>query len=127
MRGLNSVTLGGNLAQDSQLKVTQSGSPVLSFTVCVNSTKRVGDEYEDEPNFVDCVIYGHRAESVARYLTKGTYAALTGRIHQSRWQTRDGQGRSKLEVIVSEIHFESRSTQTYQQPDEDVYSEDVPF
>lgn len=126
MRGLNSVTLGGNLAKDSELRATQT-SAVLSFTVCVNSSQKEGDGYVDVPNFVDCVIYGARGESLARYLTKGTYVALTGRIAQRRWETKDGQRRSKLEVIVSEIHFESRSTQTYQRPEEDVYSEDVPF
>ena len=71
MRGLNSVTLGGNLAHDSQLRATQT-SAVLSFTVCVNSSQRDGDGYVDVPNFVDCVIYGARGESLARYLEKGT-------------------------------------------------------
>lgn len=126
MRGLNSVTLGGNLAQDSQLKATQT-SAVLSFTVCVNSSQKEGDGYVDVPNFVDCVIYGARGESLARHLAKGTYVALTGRISQCRWETKDGKRRSKLEVIVSEIHYESRGTQTYQRPEEDVYSEDVPL
>lgn len=126
MRGLNSVTLGGNLARDAELRATQT-SAVLSFTVCVNSSQKEGDGYVDVPNFVDCVIYGARGESLARYLQKGTYVALTGRIAQRKWETKDGQRRSKLEVIVSEIHFESRSTQTYQRPEEDVYSEDVPF
>lgn len=126
MRGLNSVTLGGNLARDAELRATQT-SAVLSFTVCVNSSQKEGDGYVDVPNFVDCVIYGARGESLARYLTKGTYVALIGRISQRKWETKDGQRRSKLEVIVSEIHFESRSTQTYQRPEEDVYSEDVPF
>lgn len=126
MRGLNSVTLGGNLARDAELRATQT-SAVLSFTVCVNSSQKEGDGYVDVPNFVDCVIYGARGESLARYLTKGTYVALTGRIAQRKWETKDGQRRSKLEVIVSEIHFESRSTQNYQRPEEDVYSEDVPF
>lgn len=126
MRGLNSVTIGGNLAQDSQLKATQT-SAVLTFTVCVNSSQKEGDGYVDVPNFVDCVVYGGRAEPLARYLTKGTYVALTGRLSQRKWETKDGQRRSRLEVIVSEIHFESRSAQTYQRPEEDVYSEDVPF
>ena len=126
MRGLNSVTLGGNLVRDAELRATQT-SAVLSFTVCVNSSQKEGDGYVDVPNFIDCVIYGARGESLARYLTKGAYVALTGRIAQRRWETKDGQRRSKLEVIVSEIHFESRSTQTYQRPEDDVYSEDVPF
>lgn len=125
MRGLNSVTLGGNLVQDSQLRATQT-SAVLSFTVCVNSSQKEGDGYVDVPNFVDCVIYGARGESLARYLTKGTYVALTGRIAQRRWETKDGQRRSKLEVIASEIHFETRRGASDDARD-DLYPDDCPF
>lgn len=125
MRGLNSVTLGGNLARDSELRATQT-SAVLSFTICVNSSQREGDGYVDVPNFVDCVIYGARGESLARYLTKGTYVALTGRISQRKWETKDGQRRSKLEVIVSEIHFETRRSASDDARDE-LYPDDCPF
>lgn len=125
MRGLNSVTLGGNLARDAELRATQT-SAVLSFTVCVNSSQKEGDGYVDVPNFVDCVIYGARGESLARYLTKGVYVALTGRIAQRRWETKDGQRRSKLEVIVSEIHFETRRGASEDARD-DVYPDDCPF
>ena len=123
MRGLNSVTLGGNLARDAELRATQT-SAVLSFTVCVNSSQKDGDGYVGVPNFIDCVIYGARGESLARYLEKGTYVALTGRISQRRWETKDGQKRSKLEVIVSEIHFETRRGADAR---DDLYPEDCPF
>ena len=123
MRGLNSVTLGGNLARDAELRATQT-SAVLSFTVCVNSSQRDGDSYVDVPNFVDCVIYGARGESLARYLEKGTYVALTGRISQRKWETKDGQKRSKLEVIVSEIHFETKRGADAR---DDLYPDDCPF
>lgn len=125
MRGLNSVTLGGNLARDAELRATQT-SAVLAFTVCVNSSQKEGDGYVDVPNFVDCVVYGARGESLARYLTKGTYVALTGRIAQRKWETKDGQRRSKLEVIVSEIHFETRRGASDDARD-DLYPDDCPF
>lgn len=125
MRGLNSVTLGGNLARDAELRATQT-SAVLSFTVCVNSSQRDGDGYVDVPNFIDCVIYGARGESLARYLEKGVYVALTGRVSQRRWETKDGQKRSKLEVVVSEIHFETRRGASDDARD-DLYPDDCPF
>lgn len=125
MRGLNSVTLGGNLVRDAELRATQT-SAVLSFTVCVNSSQKEGDGYVDVPNFVDCVIYGARGETLARYLIKGTYVALTGRIAQRKWETKDGQRRSKLEVIVSEIHFETRRGASDDARD-DLYPDDCPF
>ena len=139
MQGLNTVTLGGNLCRDAELRSTASGMAVLSFSVAVNESRknqRTG-EYEDYPNYVDCTMFGRRAESVSRYLLKGTYVALTGRLHQNRWQNNDGKNRSKLEVMVDNIHFESRrlggdeydQQQAEAQGEYEVqmYDEDIPF
>ena len=110
MQGLNTVSIGGNLCRDAELRATASGMAVLTFSVAVNESRKNQQtgEYEDYPNYVDCTMLGRRAESVSRYLTKGTYVALTGRLHQNRWQNKDGQNRSKLEVTADNIHFESR-------------------
>ena len=84
-------------------------------------------------------MFGRRAESVSRYLLKGTYVALTGRLHQNRWQNNDGQNRSKLEVTVDNIHFKSRGAADeydqrnseaagdYDAMQQGVYDEDIPF
>lgn len=112
---------------------------VLTFSVAVNESRKNQQtgEYEDYPNYVDCTMLGRRAESVSRYLTKGTYVALTGRLHQNRWQNKDGQNRSKLEVTADNIHFESRrldgddydQQQAEAQGDYEaqMYDEDIPF
>lgn len=139
MQGLNTVSIGGNLCRDAELRATASGMAVLTFSVAVNESRknqRTG-EYEDYPNYVDCTMLGRRAESVSRYLTKGTYVALTGRLHQNRWQNKDGQNRSKLEVTADNIHFESRrldgddydQQQAEAQGDYEaqMYDEDIPF
>lgn len=139
MQGLNTVSIGGNLCRDAELRATASGMAVLTFSVAVNESrknKQTG-EYEDYPNYVDCTMLGRRAESVSRYLTKGTYVALTGRLHQNRWQNKDGQNRSKLEVTADNIHFESRrldgddydQQQAEAQGDYEaqMYDEDIPF
>lgn len=134
MQGLNTVSIGGNLCRDAELRATASGMAVLTFSVAVNESRknRQTGEYEDYPNYVDCTMFGRRAESVSRYLTKGTYVALTGRLHQNRWQNEDGQNRSKLEVTVDNIHFESRGErdggyEQQQEPPADPYGEDIPF
>lgn len=139
MKGLNAVTLGGNLTRDATLKTTDSGFQILEFGVAVNESRknqRTG-EWDEYPNYVDCKVLGNRAEPLSRYLTKGTYVALTGRLHQSRWQNSDGQNRSRLEVVVDEIHFETRrldSDEYDQQQGEaqgdyeaQMYDEDIPF
>nr|UVX41159.1 MAG: Single-strand binding protein family protein [Bacteriophage sp.] len=139
MQGLNTVSIGGNLCRDAELRATASGMAVLTFSVAVNESRKNQQtgEWEDYPNYVDCTMFGRRAESVSRYLTNGTYVALTGRLHQNRWQNKDGQNRSKLEVTVDNIHFESRrldgddydQQQAEAQGDYEaqMYDEDIPF
>lgn len=139
MQGLNTVSIGGNLCRDAELRATASGMAVLTFSVAVNESRKNQQtgEYEDYPNYVDCTMSGRRAESVSRYLTKGTYVALTGRLHQNRWQNKDGQNRSKLEVTADNIHFESRrldgddydqqQAEAQGEYEAQMYDEDIPF
>ena len=61
-------------------------------------------EWEDYPNYIDCTMFGTRAEAVGRYISKGSKVAIEGKLRYSSWE-RDGQKRSKLEVIVDEIEF----------------------
>ena len=146
---INRVNISGNLTRDPELRMTSGGTQVLSFGVAVNDRRRnpqTGD-WEDYPNFVDCTMFGTRAEAVSRYLSKGSKVAIEGKLRYSSWE-RDGQRRSKLEVIVDEIEFMSRGNQgqgsgyapvpapaSHPQPQApvqappvvDVYDEDIPF
>ena len=109
---INRVNISGNLTRDPELRVTSGGTQVLSFGVAVNDRRRNPQtgEWEDYPNFVDCTMFGTRAEAVKRYLSKGSKVAIEGKLRYSSWE-RDGQRRSKLEVIVDEIEFMSRGQQ----------------
>ena len=151
---INRVNISGNLTRDPELRMTSGGTQVLSFGVAVNDRRRNPQtgEWEDYPNFVDCTMFGARAEAVSRYLSKGSKVAIEGKLRYSSWE-RDGQRRSKLEVIVDEIEFLSRNDgsrggapmqQSAPQPqampvqqapapvatpvvDASVYDEDIPF
>ena len=109
---INRVNISGNLTRDPEMRGTTGGTSVLSFGVAVNDRRRNQQtgEWEDYPNFVDCVMFGTRAEAISRYLSKGTKVAIEGKLRYSSWE-RDGQRRSKLEVIVDEIEFLSRGQQ----------------
>lgn len=142
---INRVNISGNLTRDPELRSTASGMQVLNFGVAVNErvkNQQTG-EWEDRPNFVDCVMFGTRAEAVSRYLSKGSKVAIEGKLRWSQWE-KDGQKRSKLEVIVDEIEFMSRQQDGggYQQPYQpapmpqqrpqaatvpDLYPSDIPF
>lgn len=109
---INVVTISGNVGADARLSATPTGTQVLQFSVAVNDRVKNNQTgaWEDRPNWVDCVIFGQRAESLAPYLTKGTKVAVFGRLHWSSWE-KDGQKRSKLDVIVSEVEFLSARSQ----------------
>ena len=133
---INRVNISGNLTRDPETRRTNGGMAVLSFGVAVNDRAKNPQtgEWEDRPNFVDCVMFGTRAEAVSRYLSKGSKVAIGGKLRYSSWE-KDGQRRSKLEVIVDEIEFMSRredgarlaASQPASALVPDVYDEDIPF
>lgn len=106
---INRVNISGNLTRDPELRATQGEMQVLGFGVAVNDRRRNQQtgEWEDYPNFVDCTMFGNRAESMGRILHKGMKVAIEGKLRYSSWD-KDGQRRSKLEVIVDEIELMSQ-------------------
>lgn len=149
---INRVTITGNLTRDPELRATQGGTQILSLGVAVNDRRRNPQtgNWEDYPNFIDCVMFGTRAEAISRFLSKGMKVAIEGKLRYSSWE-RDGQRRSKIEVVVDEIDLMSSrqgapqtasapapQQSTYQAaapapapvatpPAADVYDEDIPF
>ena len=105
---INRVIISGNLTRDPELRNTQSGMAVLSFGVAVNDRRKnpTTGEWEDYPNFVDCTMFGARANSLSQYLSKGTKVSIEGKLRWSQWE-RDGQKRSKIEIIVDTLDFMS--------------------
>ena len=105
---INSVSISGNLGRDPELRVTPTGTSVLSLSVAVND--RVRDqqtgEWRDRANWVDVVVFGSRADAIAPRLAKGSKVAVSGRLRWSQWQDKQtGTNRSKLEVVAGEVVF----------------------
>jgi len=136
---INKVLISGNLTRDPELRATASGMPVLGLGVAVNDRRKNQStgEWEDYPNFIDCTMFGTRAEIISNYLSKGSKVAIEGKLRWSQWE-RDGQKRSKIEVIIDEIEFlSSRDSNTASHqakeveippaPEITVYDEDIPF
>ena len=125
---INSVTIAGNLGKDAELKSSQSGTAILRFGVAVNERRKdQSGNWSDYTNWIGCVMFGKRAQSVAQYLTKGTKVTIQGKLHYSSWQGNDGKTHSKLEVMVDELEFMSRGNQQpqqqYQQPVQQQYQQ----
>lgn len=108
---INVVTISGNLGRDPELRSTQGGTQVLTFSLAVSDRKRnpQSGEWEEVTNWVPCVVFGNRAESLSRFLSKGMKCAVEGKLRQSSYKDKSGQNRSKIEVIVDEVEFMSQS------------------
>lgn len=114
---MNTASISGNLARDPELRTTQGGTQVLTFTVVVNDRKRdpQSGKWIDVPNYIPCVMFGNRAESVSRFVSKGSKVACQGKLRWSSYQGKDGQKRNKIEVVVDEIEFMSRQNDSQAQ------------
>lgn len=106
---INSVSISGNITRDPVLTDTVSGSFVLKFGVAVNDRRKGKDGWEDYASFIDCVMFGKRAESISKYIHKGTKVSIQGKLNQDRWNDKStGEARSKIVVYVDEIELMSR-------------------
>jgi len=130
---INRVNITGNLTRDPELRASAGGTFVLSFSVAVNDRRKNPNtqQWENYPNFIDCTMFGKRAESVSKYLAKGSKVAIEGKLRWSQWE-QEGKKRSKIEIIVDEIEFMSKGeSQTYKQEpiveESELYCSDIPF
>lgn len=108
MANLNKVILSGNLTRDPELRFTPSGLPVATFRLATNQRVRQHDAWIDEVCYIDVVTFGKQAESVAEYLAMGKLALVEGRLRWRQWEGRDGQRRSKYDIVANSVHFLSR-------------------
>lgn len=105
MAGFNKVILIGNLTKNPELRYTPSGTPVTSFGLAVNRRYRQAEELKEEVCYIDVVVFGKQAEHCGQYLSKGNGVIVDGRLQQRRWESQDGQKRSKHEVVAQTITF----------------------
>ncbi|GKS65042.1 single-stranded DNA-binding protein [Nitrospira sp.] len=105
MAGFNKVILMGNLTRNPELRYTPNGTPVASFGLAVSRRFKQGEDLKEEVCFVDIVVFGRQAEHCGQYLSKGNGAIIEGRLQQRRWETEDGQKRSKHEVVAQTVTF----------------------
>lgn len=109
-KNINTVVIAGRTTKDPEIKVTPSGTAVLSLSLAVNDTKKNAQgEWEEIANFFDCVLFGERAERIAQYIIKGSKLTINGRLHQNRWQAQDGTNRSSVSIIVQDLELPPRS------------------
>lgn len=104
---MNRVNITGRLARDPELTHTRRDTAVLSFCVAVNDDYRNPETgaWESRPNWIDCALFGPRANSLSNLLRKGTLVGIDGRLRWSQWAGRDGINRTKVDVVVTDIQL----------------------
>ncbi len=108
----NKVILIGNLTRDPELRYTPQGTSVCNFSLAVNRKYKQGEEMTEEVTFINIVVFGKQADTCGQYLNKGSSVLVEGRLQERRWETDDGQKRSKHEVVAQNIRFMSKRQST---------------
>ncbi len=117
----------GNLTKDPELRYTPKGVSVAELGLAVSRKFRQGEELKDEVCFVDVVVFGKQAEHCGQFLTKGNGVIVDGRLNQRRWETADGQKRSKHEVVAMNVTFMPKRQEAPVGRDDRVSDEDYGF
>lgn len=131
---LNKAILMGRLTRDPELRYTQNNTPVVTFTLAIDRSYSKG--HERQTDFIDIVAWRHTAEFVSKWFTKGMMAVVVGSIQSRRWEDKNGNNRTSIEVVADEVQFgeSKRSSENGAvQPDDETFSEidgcddEVPF
>ena len=123
MADLNSVALTGRLTADPELKEFGEGKQVANFSLAVNEYKKEGG---DAVSFIPVTVWNKQAEVAKNFLNKGSQVAIKGRFQQQRWE-KDGQKRSKIQVICESLTLLGSKKQESAEPAASVSSGDSPF
>ena len=102
---LNKIFLMGRLTRDPELRRTQTGTPVASFSLAVDRDFKDKSTGERTTDFIDVVAWRQTAEFVSRYFTKGRMAVVEGRLQIRDWTDKDGGKRRTAEVIADNVYF----------------------
>jgi single-strand DNA-binding protein len=101
----NKIILIGNLTKDPEVRYTPQGTSVCTFRLAVNHRYKQGDETKKETMFIDTVVFGKQADTCGQYLNKGSGVLVEGRLQERKWETDEGQQRSKYEVVAQAVRF----------------------
>lgn len=101
---LNRITIMGRLTKDPELRRTQNGTAVTSFTVAVERDYN-GEDGKKATDFIDCVAWRSSAEIVSKYFSKGRAIIVDGSLQSRKWQDKEGHNRTSWEVQAHSVYF----------------------
>ena len=113
---LNHIVIMGRLTKDPELRTTQSGVSVTSFTLAVDRDFKNKDSGEKSTDFIDVVAWRQTAEFVCKYFSKGRMAVAEGRLQIRDWKDRDGNNRRSAEVVADNVYGTTAAPTTAARP-----------
>jgi len=124
---MNKAFLIGRITKEPEIKYTQSGVGVVSFTIAVDR-----DVKDDQGNyitdFINCVAWRNQAEFIANWIKKGYLIAISGSIQVRSWQTSNGENRSTTEVIVDSVkNLTPKENKPEEKKEQEVFDDGLPF
>lgn len=117
---LNKVIVMGRLVRNPELRRTNSGTAVASFTIACNRDFK-SDGGERESDFIECVAWRNTAEFVSKYFTKGRMSVVSGRLQTRNWTDKEGNKRKATEIVAESVYFgdsKREELQSYAAPQE---------
>ena len=102
---LNHIVIMGRLTRDPELRYTQSGTPVVGFTLAVDRDFASRDSGEKQTDFIDVVAWRQTGEFVAKHFVKGSMAVASGRLQIREWTDRENNKRRSAEIVADNIYF----------------------
>jgi len=102
---INRVFLIGRLTKDPELKYTQNGTPIASFTLANNKSFMQNNAKKDQCSFFNCIAWGKQGETIAQYCKKGKRIGIEGRLQQRSFDDQNGQKRSVVEIVEENFQF----------------------
>lgn len=100
---LNNITIMGRLTREPEIRRTQSGTAVASFSIACE--RDFGNNGERETDFFDCVAWKGTADFIGKYFTKGSMIVINGRLQSRSWTDKDGRNRKTVEIWANSVYF----------------------
>lgn len=105
MNDINRVFIIARLTKDPELRTTQGGTSVASFSVANNRSYTTNGDKKEDVSYFNCVAWGKLGEIIAQHCKKGARIGIEGRLQQRRWQDKEGKNQNTIEIVVENLQF----------------------
>ncbi|HRH41373.1 MAG TPA: single-stranded DNA-binding protein [Pyrinomonadaceae bacterium] len=99
------ITILGNTGREVELRYSPNGTPIANFSIASNTVRRSSEGPKKKTDWYSVSAFGKQAETLAKYLTKGSQILVRGKLYLSAWQTRDGEPRVNADVLLQDFEF----------------------